>query len=43
MFVSVDSLTSVTAVNLLTNQEVPIVISAKSEFEGHLDTKIGVY
>ncbi|XP_015267751.1 PREDICTED: probable leucine--tRNA ligase, mitochondrial [Gekko japonicus] len=37
-----DSLTSVTAVNLLTNQEVPVVISAKSEFEGYLDTRIGV-
>ncbi|XP_054848119.1 leucine--tRNA ligase, mitochondrial [Eublepharis macularius] len=37
-----DSLTSVTAVNLLTNREVPIVISAKSEFEGYLDTIIGV-
>ncbi|XP_066484383.1 leucine--tRNA ligase, mitochondrial [Tiliqua scincoides] len=37
-----DSLTSVSAVNLLTNQEVPVVISAKLEFEGHLDTKIGI-
>ncbi|XP_048367190.1 leucine--tRNA ligase, mitochondrial isoform X3 [Sphaerodactylus townsendi] len=37
-----DSLTSVTAINLLTNQEIPVVISAKSEFEGSLDTKIGV-
>ncbi|XP_062980222.1 leucine--tRNA ligase, mitochondrial [Elgaria multicarinata webbii] len=37
-----DSLTSVTAMNLLTNQEVPVVISAKSELEGFLDTKIGI-
>uniref|UniRef100_A0A8C6XGM0 leucine--tRNA ligase n=1 Tax=Naja naja TaxID=35670 RepID=A0A8C6XGM0_NAJNA len=37
-----DSLTSVTAMNLLTNQEIPVVISAKSEFEGCLDLKIGI-
>uniref|UniRef100_A0A8D0L2G5 leucine--tRNA ligase n=1 Tax=Sphenodon punctatus TaxID=8508 RepID=A0A8D0L2G5_SPHPU len=37
-----DFLTSVTAVNLLTNQEIPVVISAKSEFENYLDTKIGI-
>ncbi|XP_067417830.1 leucine--tRNA ligase, mitochondrial isoform X2 [Emydura macquarii macquarii] len=37
-----DSLTSVKAVNLLTKQEVPIVISAKSDFENYLDTKIGI-
>nr|XP_033786211.1 probable leucine--tRNA ligase, mitochondrial isoform X2 [Geotrypetes seraphini] len=37
-----DCLTSVTAVNLLTNLEIPVVISAKSEFEGYLDTKIGI-
>ncbi|XP_074844350.1 leucine--tRNA ligase, mitochondrial isoform X2 [Carettochelys insculpta] len=37
-----DCLTSVTAVNLLTKQEVPIVISAKSGFENYLDTKIGI-
>lgn len=36
-----DSLTSVTAVNLLTNQEIPVVISAKNNFENFLDTKIG--
>uniref|UniRef100_A0A493SXD0 leucine--tRNA ligase n=1 Tax=Anas platyrhynchos platyrhynchos TaxID=8840 RepID=A0A493SXD0_ANAPP len=36
-----DSLTSVTAVNLLTNQEIPVVISATS-FENFLDTKIGI-
>lgn len=37
-----DSLTSVTAVNLLTNQEIPVVISAKTSFENYLDTKIGM-
>ncbi|XP_061230953.1 leucine--tRNA ligase, mitochondrial [Neopsephotus bourkii] len=37
-----DSLTSVTAVNLLTHQEVPVVISAKPNFENYLDTKIGI-
>uniref|UniRef100_A0A670Z3H5 leucine--tRNA ligase n=1 Tax=Pseudonaja textilis TaxID=8673 RepID=A0A670Z3H5_PSETE len=37
-----DSLTSVTAMNLLTNQEIPVVISEKSEFEGCLDLKIGI-
>ncbi|XP_026534264.1 probable leucine--tRNA ligase, mitochondrial isoform X2 [Notechis scutatus] len=37
-----DSLTSVTAMNLLTNQEIPVVVSAKSEFEGCLDLKIGI-
>ncbi|XP_074939535.1 leucine--tRNA ligase, mitochondrial isoform X2 [Phalacrocorax aristotelis] len=37
-----DSLTSVTAVNLLTNQEIPVVISAKSDFDNFLDTKIGI-
>uniref|UniRef100_A0A663MEN2 leucine--tRNA ligase n=1 Tax=Athene cunicularia TaxID=194338 RepID=A0A663MEN2_ATHCN len=37
-----DSLTSVTAVNLLTNQEIPVVISAKTNFENFLDTKIGI-
>ncbi|KAH0627247.1 hypothetical protein JD844_002755 [Phrynosoma platyrhinos] len=37
-----DTLTSVTAVSLLTNQEIPVVISAKSEFEGYLDAKIGI-
>ncbi|XP_071591963.1 leucine--tRNA ligase, mitochondrial isoform X2 [Heliangelus exortis] len=37
-----DSLTSVTAVNLLTNQEIPLVISAKTDFENYLDTKIGI-
>ena len=37
-----DSLTSVTAVNLLTNQEIPVVISGKTSFENYLDTKIGM-
>ncbi|RMC05333.1 hypothetical protein DUI87_18522 [Hirundo rustica rustica] len=37
-----DSLTSVTAVNLLTNQEIPVVISAKPNFDNFLDTKIGI-
>ncbi|XP_053118195.1 leucine--tRNA ligase, mitochondrial isoform X2 [Hemicordylus capensis] len=37
-----DSLTSVTAVNLFTSQEIPVVISAKSECEGYLDAKIGI-
>ncbi|XP_053570537.1 leucine--tRNA ligase, mitochondrial isoform X2 [Bombina bombina] len=37
-----DSLTSVSAYNLFTKQEIPVVISEKSEFEGYLDTKIGI-
>ncbi|NWX85225.1 SYLM protein, partial [Nothoprocta pentlandii] len=37
-----DCLTSVTAVNLLTNQEIPVVISAKPDFENYIDTKIGI-
>ncbi|KAJ7322586.1 hypothetical protein JRQ81_018873 [Phrynocephalus forsythii] len=37
-----ESLTSITAVNLLTNQEIPVVISASSEFDGYLDAKIGI-
>ncbi|OWK50421.1 putative leucine--tRNA ligase, mitochondrial [Lonchura striata] len=37
-----DLLTSVTAVNLLTNQEIPVVISAKNNFDNYLDTKIGI-
>lgn len=32
-----------TAVNLLTNQEIPVVISAKTTFENFLDTKIGTW
>lgn len=38
-----DSLTSVTAVNLLTHQEIPVVVSAKPNFENYLDTKIGMW
>lgn len=37
-----DSLTEVTALNLLTGRELPVVISAKSQFSGHLDTVIGI-
>ncbi|XP_043925950.1 probable leucine--tRNA ligase, mitochondrial [Protopterus annectens] len=37
-----DCLTSVTAVNLLNGQEIPVVISGQTEFEGYLDTKIGI-
>ncbi|KAM5234159.1 leucine--tRNA ligase, mitochondrial isoform 2-T5 [Hipposideros larvatus] len=37
-----DCLTPVTAVNLLTQQEVPVVILAKADFEGSLDSKIGI-
>ncbi|MBN3305520.1 leucine--tRNA ligase, mitochondrial [Amia ocellicauda] len=37
-----DCLTSVSAVCLFTGEEVPLVISAKPEFEGHLDTVIGI-
>ncbi|CAH2283186.1 probable leucine--tRNA ligase, mitochondrial [Pelobates cultripes] len=37
-----DCLTRVSAVNLFTRQELPVVISRKSEFEGYLDTKIGI-
>ncbi|XP_078055798.1 leucine--tRNA ligase, mitochondrial [Mustelus asterias] len=37
-----DCQTPVTGVNLLSGQEIPVVISAKKEFEGHLDTVIGI-
>ncbi|KAK0153458.1 putative leucine--tRNA ligase, mitochondrial [Merluccius polli] len=37
-----DSLTEVTARCLLTGQEVPLVISRKQAFDGHLDTVIGI-
>ncbi|XP_067910460.1 probable leucine--tRNA ligase, mitochondrial [Heterodontus francisci] len=37
-----DCQTPVTGVNLLNSQEIPLVISAKKEFEGHLDTVIGI-
>ncbi|XP_045385764.1 probable leucine--tRNA ligase, mitochondrial isoform X2 [Lemur catta] len=35
-----DCLTPVTAVNMLTQQEVPVVVMAKADFEGSLDAKI---
>ncbi|XP_064200034.1 probable leucine--tRNA ligase, mitochondrial [Anguilla rostrata] len=37
-----DCLTSVTALNIFTGQEVPVVVSACTEFQGHLDTVIGI-
>ncbi|XP_055065892.2 leucine--tRNA ligase, mitochondrial [Misgurnus anguillicaudatus] len=37
-----DSLTEVTALNMFTGHEVPVVISVKNEFQGHLDTVIGI-
>lgn len=37
-----DSLTGVTALNMFTGHEVPVVISAKNEFQGHLDTVMGI-
>uniref|UniRef100_A0A4W4HBV7 leucine--tRNA ligase n=1 Tax=Electrophorus electricus TaxID=8005 RepID=A0A4W4HBV7_ELEEL len=37
-----DSLTEVTALNMFTGQEIPVVISAKAEFQGHLDSVIGI-
>lgn len=36
-----DCLTPVMAVNMLTQQEVPVVILAKADLEGSLDSKIG--
>ena len=36
-----DCLTPVTAVNMLTQQEVPVIILAKADLEGSLDAKIG--
>ncbi|XP_051921695.1 probable leucine--tRNA ligase, mitochondrial [Hippocampus zosterae] len=36
-----DSLTEVTAVNLFTGYEVPLVISHKEAFDGYLDTVVG--
>lgn len=36
-----DSLSEVTALNMFTGREVPVIISAKTEFLGHLDTVIG--
>ncbi|ERE74730.1 putative leucyl-tRNA synthetase [Cricetulus griseus] len=37
-----DCLTPVMAVNMLTQQEVPIVVMAKADLEGSLDSKIGI-
>uniref|UniRef100_A0A8D1NG42 leucine--tRNA ligase n=1 Tax=Sus scrofa TaxID=9823 RepID=A0A8D1NG42_PIG len=37
-----DCLTPVMAVNMLTQQEVPVIILAKADFEGSLDAKIGI-
>ncbi|XP_036617946.1 probable leucine--tRNA ligase, mitochondrial [Trichosurus vulpecula] len=37
-----DCLTPVTAVNMLTGQEIPVVIVARTKLEGSLDTKIGI-
>ncbi|XP_063054216.1 probable leucine--tRNA ligase, mitochondrial [Engraulis encrasicolus] len=37
-----DCLTEVTAWNVLTGQEMPVVVSAQAEFEEHLDTVIGI-
>uniref|UniRef100_A0A6Q2YJY0 leucine--tRNA ligase n=1 Tax=Esox lucius TaxID=8010 RepID=A0A6Q2YJY0_ESOLU len=37
-----DCLTEVIAHNLFTGQELPLVISSKQEFNGHLDTVIGI-
>ncbi|XP_068180817.1 leucine--tRNA ligase, mitochondrial [Antennarius striatus] len=37
-----DSLTEVTAHNLFTNREVPLVISHREAFDGYVDTKIGI-
>uniref|UniRef100_A0A8B9X161 leucine--tRNA ligase n=1 Tax=Bos mutus grunniens TaxID=30521 RepID=A0A8B9X161_BOSMU len=37
-----DCLTPVTAVNMLTQQEVPVIILAKDDLEGSLDAKIGI-
>lgn len=38
-----DCLTPVRAVNMLTQQEVPVVILAKADFEGSLDSKIELH
>ncbi|XP_068616365.1 leucine--tRNA ligase, mitochondrial [Brachionichthys hirsutus] len=37
-----DSLTEVTAHNLFTGREVPLVISRREAFDGYLDTRIGI-
>ncbi|KAI4873985.1 hypothetical protein NFI96_032066, partial [Prochilodus magdalenae] len=35
-------LSEVTALNVFTGREIPVVISAQTEFQGHLDTVIGI-
>ncbi|MCI4374033.1 hypothetical protein PGIGA_G00001310 [Pangasianodon gigas] len=37
-----NSLSEVTALNVFTGREVPVVVSARTEFLGHLDTVIGI-
>ncbi|XP_063778496.1 leucine--tRNA ligase, mitochondrial isoform X2 [Pseudophryne corroboree] len=37
-----DCLTRVSAINLFTKQELPVIISANCAFEGYLDSKIGI-
>ncbi|KAK3572416.1 hypothetical protein QTP86_032638 [Hemibagrus guttatus] len=37
-----NSISEVTALNKFTGREVPVVVSAKTEFLGHLDTVIGI-
>ncbi|XP_018610260.1 probable leucine--tRNA ligase, mitochondrial isoform X2 [Scleropages formosus] len=37
-----DCLTPVTALNVFTGQEVPVIISSQEQFQDHLDTVIGV-
>ncbi|XP_072268361.1 leucine--tRNA ligase, mitochondrial [Pyxicephalus adspersus] len=37
-----DCLTRVSAINVFTKQELPVIISEKNEFEGYLDSKIGI-
>lgn len=34
-------LSEVTALNVFTGREVPVIVSAKAEFQGYLDTVIG--
>lgn len=41
LYVIAECLTRVSAVNLFTKQELPLIISAKCEFEGYLDCKFG--
>ncbi|XP_062848178.1 probable leucine--tRNA ligase, mitochondrial [Trichomycterus rosablanca] len=37
-----NTLSEVTALNVFTGREVPVIVSAKTEFQGHLDTVIGI-